>query len=110
LHFSAFHPAWRMLDRPPTPEATLRRAREIARAEGLRYVYTGNVHDPEGAATYCPGCGARVIGREWYDLTAWELDAGGCCRFCHTAVAGVFEARPGQWGGRSQPVRLLAEP
>ena len=108
LHFSAFHPDWRMRDRPPTPPATLSRARAIARADGLRYVYTGNVHDPAGASTYCPGCGATVIGRDWYQLGVWGLDPGGKCRACGTPIAGVFEATPGRWGRRRQPVSFRA--
>jgi pyruvate formate lyase activating enzyme len=105
-HFSAFHPDYRMLGRPPTPPATLARAREIARAHGLRYVYTGNVHDEAGQSTLCPGCGAVAIGRDWYQLTAWNLDGAGRCRSCGTAVPGVYEGRPGTWGARRRPVRL----
>src|SRR5689334_4498774 len=67
LHFTAFHPDWKMLDKPPTPPATLRTARAIARAAGLHHVYIGNVHDPEGDSTYCQACGAMLIGRDWYD-------------------------------------------
>jgi pyruvate formate lyase activating enzyme len=63
LHFSAFHPDWKMLETPPTPPATLRMARRIGKEIGLRYVYTGNVHDPEGQSTYCHGCKAVLIGR-----------------------------------------------
>jgi len=106
LHFTAFHPDWKMRDLPPTPPATLTRARRIAQEHGLRYVYTGNVHDESGGSTYCPSCGERVIGRDWYELTAWELDAAGRCRSCSTRIAGHFEARPGRWGGRRLPVRL----
>jgi pyruvate formate lyase activating enzyme len=106
LHFTAFHPDWKMLDVPPTPPSTLARARGIARAEGLRFVYTGNVRDEEGGSTWCPGCGARVIGRDGYRLTAWELDEAGACRSCGTAVPGVLEARPGEWGPRRRAVRM----
>ncbi|MFN7962765.1 MAG: AmmeMemoRadiSam system radical SAM enzyme [Thermoanaerobaculia bacterium] len=106
LHLTAFHPDWRMLTVPPTPPATLRRAREIARAEGLKFVYTGNVHDPEGGTTSCPGCGEPVIGRDGYRLTLWRLDAEGRCRACGTSCPGRFAAEPGHWGPRRQPVRL----
>jgi pyruvate formate lyase activating enzyme len=99
LHFTAFHPDYKMLDVPRTPSATLTRARDIARAAGLSYVYTGNVHDEAGQSTYCAGCGACVIGRDWYRITAWNLDAGRCAA-CGAAVAGVFEPRPGAWGPR----------
>lgn len=75
LHFTAFHPDWKMMDKAHTPPATLTRARNIARANGLRYVYTGNVHDPAGSSTYCVGCGKRVIERDWYELGEWQLDA-----------------------------------
>jgi pyruvate formate lyase activating enzyme len=106
LHFTAFHPDWKLRDRPPTPPETLSRARRIALDHGLRYVYTGNVRDAEGGSTWCPGCRALVIGRDGYDLTAWNLDAGGHCAACGTAIAGVFEERPGRWGARRLPVRL----
>jgi len=105
-HFSAFHPHYRMLEKLPTPPATLARARQIARSYGLRYVYTGNVHDEEGQSTWCHACGEKLIGRDWYVLTAWGLDANGCCRQCGARCAGVFESRPGAWGARRQPVRL----
>ena len=106
LHFSAFHPDWKMLDRPPTPLATLRRARDIARRNGLRYVYVGNVHDEEADSTYCHGCGARVIGRDWYEITAWHLTDDGHCRRCGTACAGVFDGPPGGWGRQRRAVSL----
>jgi pyruvate formate lyase activating enzyme len=105
-HFSAFHSDYRMLDKPATPIETLRRARAIARRHGIRYVYTGNVHDPEGQSTWCHGCGAKLIGRDWYVLDEWGLDAAGRCARCATPCAGVFEARPGPWGAKRMPVRL----
>ena len=105
-HFSAFHPDYKLLDLPPTPPETLRRARAIAKERGVRYVYTGNVHDPEADSTACHGCGALLIGRDWYELTAWNLDHSGACRACGTHCPGVFEDRPGRFGRRRQPVRL----
>jgi len=108
LHFSAFHPDWKMMDTPPTPPDTLRRARRIALASGARYVYTGNVHDLEGDATWCHGCGDKVIGRDWYDLNAWNLDDEGRCRSCGTPCAGVFDGAPGTWGRKRRPVRLAS--
>ncbi|MGE0043609.1 MAG: AmmeMemoRadiSam system radical SAM enzyme [Vicinamibacterales bacterium] len=105
-HFTAYHPDWRMVDAPATPAATLTRARRIATANGVRYAYTGNVRDADGGSTFCHGCGARIIGRDGYDITDWQLDAGGRCRACGTACAGVFEPEPGHWGARRQPVRL----
>jgi pyruvate formate lyase activating enzyme len=108
LHFSAFHPDYKMLDVPPTPPATLRRARRQAMAAGLRYVYVGNVHDREGDATLCPGCGAKVIERDWYELLAWRLDERGRCAACGHALPGRFDPRPGSFGRRRVPVRLGA--
>lgn len=105
-HFSAFHADFRMRDKPPTPPATLTRARAIARSHGIRYVYTGNVHDPDGQSTFCHACGTRLIERDWYELGAWTLDARGCCAKCGATCAGVFEAAPGTWGARRMPVRL----
>lgn len=100
MHFTAFHPDWRMLKTAPTPQETLIHAREIAIRNGIRYAYTGNSHNIAGETTYCPGCGGRLIGREWYRLTDWSLTADGACATCGTAVAGRFEARPGTWGRR----------
>ncbi len=108
MHFTAFHPDWKMTDIPPTPPATLARARCIALRNGLRYVYTGNVRDEEGGNTYCHECGKRLIGRDWYVITDWSLTADGRCPDCGTACAGVFEGRPGTWGARCLPVRLAA--
>jgi pyruvate formate lyase activating enzyme len=108
LHFTAFHPDYRMLDTPPTPAATLKRAREQALAAGIRYVYTGNVDDTEGQSTICPGCGVRVIERDWYRLKRWRLDASGRCVRCGHPVPGRFEGAPGRWQGRIMPVRIVA--
>jgi len=106
LHFSAFHPDWKLRDRPPTPPATLTRARGIALANGVHYAYTGNVRDPEGQSTWCHSCGGLLIERDWYRLGAWNLTADGRCATCGAACAGVFEGRPGRLGGLSFPVRL----
>jgi pyruvate formate lyase activating enzyme len=106
IHFTAFHPDWKMVDRPRTPATTLTRARRIAIANGLRYVYTGNVHDADGGSTYCPRCGARLIARDWYELHAWRLTETGECAECGTPIPGVFAHRPGGWGARRIGVRL----
>jgi pyruvate formate lyase activating enzyme len=111
LHFSAFHPDWKMTAKPPTPIQTLRRSREIALENGLRYVYTGNVHDFRGSSTYCHRCGETLVGRNWYVLSNWGLDVHGgqaACRSCGSSVAGIFEAQPGTWGARCQPIRITA--
>jgi len=106
MHFTAFHPDWKMMDRPPTPAATLLRSRRIALKNGVRYAYVGNVHDPEADSTYCHHCGTRLIGRDWYRLTEWNLTADGRCSRCGTPCAGVFEAHPGAWGPRYQRVPM----
>jgi pyruvate formate lyase activating enzyme len=106
MHFTAFHPDYRMLDRPPTPPATLTRARRIARGNGVRFAYTGNVHDEDGGSTCCHVCGSRLIARDWYVLTDWRLDPEGRCLNCGTQCPGVFDGPPGSWGGRRRPVRL----
>jgi pyruvate formate lyase activating enzyme len=106
IHFSAFHPDWKMLDKPPTPAATLTRARRIATDNGVRYAYTGNVDDAEGGSTYCHDCGKLIIGRDWYVLTKWNLTPDGKCSSCDAPCAGYFEPCPGTWGARRLPVRL----
>lgn len=108
LHFTAFHPDWKMTDVAPTPPATLSRAREIAGARGVRYAYTGNVHDRRGGSTYCHQCGELLIERDQYILGVWNLATDGRCRFCGTPLTGVFEAQPGHWGARRQPVAMAA--
>jgi pyruvate formate lyase activating enzyme len=106
LHFTAFHPDWKMRDKPPTPPATLRMAREIGREAGLRYVYTGNIHDPAGQTTYCHACGAALVGRDWYDLGTWNLTADGRCGDCGAPCAGVFDHAPGHWGRYRRPLAV----
>ena len=106
IHFSAFHPDYKMRDRPRTSPETLRRARAIALEAGVRYAYVGNVHDPECDATYCHGCGVQLIARDWYELGAWHLSDQGECRRCGTRCAGVFDGPPGDWGRQRRPVRL----
>ncbi len=106
LHFTAFHPDWKMIDKPPTPPATLSMARRIATKNGLRYAYTGNVHDEPGGSTYCYQCGEQLIGRDWYELTKWNLTDAGWCPACGMACAGLFTGAPGRWGARRVPIRL----
>ncbi|HEX8978797.1 MAG TPA: AmmeMemoRadiSam system radical SAM enzyme [Parasulfuritortus sp.] len=108
LHFSAFHPDYKMLDRPPTPPETLTRARRIAMETGLHYVYTGNVHDPEGGTTYCPSCRTAVIQRDWYEIPDYHLTEDGCCPRCGAAVAGRFQKFGRPFGARRIPVAMHA--
>jgi pyruvate formate lyase activating enzyme len=106
LHFSAFHPDWKMMDKPHTPPATLIRAREIAIKNGLHYVYTGNVHDVSGGTTYCTNCKNAVIVRDWYNVLSYHLSNDGHCQFCQHLCPGVFEGPPGVWGRKRVPVRI----
>ena len=107
MHFSAFHPAFKMTAVPATPPATLSRARRIALDNGVRHAYTGNVHDPAGGSTWCYGCGQLLIGRDGYRLGDWNLTPEGHCRGCRAPIAGVFDPDgPGAWGGRRQSVRF----
>ncbi len=108
LHFSAFHPDWKMTDIPATPAATLARARRIALRHGLHYVYTGNVHDTEGGTTFCPHCANALIVRDWYTILDYRLSDDGHCRECGGAVAGRFQALDikRQFGPKRIPVRL----
>jgi pyruvate formate lyase activating enzyme len=91
-----------------TPPETLRRARQIAYKNGVRYAYVGNVHDAEADSTYCHSCRSLLIGRDWYEITGWHLESEARCRGCGTVSAGVFEPHPGQWGRRRLPVQLTA--
>ena len=106
MHFTAFHPSWRMRDKPSTPARTLTRARRIALDNGVRYAFTGNVRDEAGGSTYCHQCGKRLIGRDGYRITDWNLSPEGRCGFCDAACAGVFDHYPGDWGGRRAPLRF----
>jgi pyruvate formate lyase activating enzyme len=98
IHFTAFHPDYKMLDKSATSPASLAMARKIALKNGVRYAYTGNVLDQEGGSTYCYHCHKKLIGRNRYELSQWNLTAEGACRFCGISCAGVFEAQPGRWG------------
>jgi len=108
MHFSAFHPDWKMMDVPATPPSTLTRARRIAMDNGIRYAYTGNVHDPEGDSTWCHACGELLIARDWYEIGAYHLTDDGRCRGCGTPCAGVFDGPAGHWGRRRMPIRIAA--
>jgi pyruvate formate lyase activating enzyme len=105
LHFSAFHPDFKMSDLPRTPSATLTRAREQALSAGIKHVYTGNVHDADGQSTYCAGCGSLLIERDWYRLGAYRI-APDACPDCGYRLAGRFDATKGTWGNRRLPVTI----
>ena len=106
IHFTAFHPDWKMQNTQATPPATLLRARQIALKNGMHYVYTGNVHDAEGGSTYCSNCKQQVIERDWYALGAWSLNAAGACVHCGHPLHGHFDPQPGQWGRKRIPITL----
>ena len=108
LHFTAFHPDYKMMDIAHTPASTLTRARKIALAEGLRYVYTGNVHDREGGTTFCPGCAKPVIVRDWYEIRDYSLTPDGRCKHCSTRLPGRYDTFERPWGRKRVPVRINA--
>jgi len=110
MHFTAFHPDWKMTDKARTPAQTLTRAREIALQNGIQYAYTGNVYDPDGGSTWCPNCGYCLIGRSGYEISRWNLsvgDTGAHCPDCATSIPGVFEPQAGGWGARFAPIRIV---
>jgi len=106
LHFTAFHPDFKMRDVPPTPPATLTRARRIAQRHRLRFVYTGNVHDPEGGRTICPGCDMVVVERDWYAIDRYKITGDGRYTGCGTAIPGRYDGQAGRWGARRLPVSI----
>ena len=106
MHFTAFHPDYRMLDKERTPHETLCRARQIAMKNDVKYAYVGNVYDLGRQSTYCPSCGERVIARDWHELSDWRLGVDGNCLNCGNEIAGVFEPQPGSWGRKRLPVEL----
>ena len=106
LHFTAFHPDWKMMDIAATPAATLTRAREIGQLAGLNYVYTGNVHDAAGGSTYCPSCEKALIQRDWYRIDGYHLRPDGACEYCGTPIAGRFGKFERPFGPRRIPVRI----
>ncbi len=108
LHFSAFHPDFKLTHVAATPKSTLARARQQAMAAGLRYVFTGNVHDSEGDTTFCPSCRAALIERDWYELRSYRVTADGHCPDCGTSIAGHFDPTPGRFGRKRIPVRMAA--
>ncbi|HFD12834.1 MAG TPA: AmmeMemoRadiSam system radical SAM enzyme [Crenotrichaceae bacterium] len=108
MHFTAFHPDWKMRDKPSTPKETLIRARQIAINNGVRYAYVGNIHDKQNESTYCHQCGQLLIGRDWYVLSDWNLTEDGHCAECGTRCAGEFLSQPGNWGAKRMAVDMAA--
>lgn len=106
IHFTAFHPDFRMQDRNRTDPATLCLAYDIAKQTGLKYVYVGNTHDVDRQSTYCHGCGQLIVQRDWYQLGIYAIDTAGCCQHCKTRIPGRFGAQCGDWGAKRQPVRI----
>ena len=106
MHFTAFHPDWKMRDIANTPHSTLIKARDIALKNGVRYAYVGNVHDLEAESTYCHDCGERLIGRDWYVLSEWNLTDDGHCTKCGALCGGVFDGPAGTWGAKRMPVNM----
>lgn len=108
IHFSAFHPDFKMQDTAVTQPVSLIRARDIAMANGLHYVYTGNISDSARESTYCANCQALLIQRNRYSLQAWNLDEHGHCQSCGHKLPGHFAAKAGGWGPRRQIVRFTS--
>ncbi len=106
IHFSAFHPDYRMKDVPHTLPSTLMRAVKIAKQSGMRYVYAGNIRDSNTGTTCCHECGEILIERDWYEITKWALDDNGACPECCAPCSGVFSGRAGKWGRKRQPITL----
>jgi len=111
LHFTGFHPAWKMLDTPETPKKSLDKARAIALRAGLNYVYTGNVYDKKAQSTYCAACKALLIGRDWYELSEWNIRATstlgeGVCKQCGALCHGHFESEHGLWGAKRKAINI----
>jgi len=106
LHFSAFHPDYKMMDIPHTPSPTLYRARRIALDAGLHYAYTGNVHDTDGGTTSCPGCGNKLIVRDWYNILDYQVTDDGCCPSCGVRISGRFSHFEHAYGNHRMPVRI----
>ena len=106
MHFSAFHPDYRMMDKPRTSPQTLWRAQKIARENGVQFAYTGNIEDREGATSYCRQCDEPLIERVRYEIVGWHLTENATCKNCGCEINGEFEPKPGNWGNRRLPVRL----
>ncbi len=107
MHFTAFHPDFKLMNRPPTPASTLIAARDIAIKAGIKYAYTGNVNDVKRQSTYCPACSNLLIERDWFELGKYNIK-NGCCNKCGTKISGVFEDKKGNWGRKRLPISFGA--
>jgi len=108
IHFTAFHPDFKLVHRSPTPPDTLQGAREIALASGIKYVYVGNVDNVDEQSTYCHECRELLIERNWYELGKYKIKEGRCLK-CKSVIPGVFEDARGTWGRRRLPVTFSAQ-
>ncbi len=106
IHFTAFHPEYKLQDIPTTPHETLEKALRIAKDVGLKYVYTGNVHDRTGGTTSCPSCRTSLIVRDWHELVEYRTTDDGKCPDCGTRLAGRFDKAPGGFGRKRIPIRI----
>ena len=105
LHFTAFHPDFKMMDKTNTPSHTLLKAQKIAKEVGLHYVYVGNIHDKQHSSTYCPNCQSMLIERDWYELGSYTINDGKCST-CEHPIPGHFLNTCGTWGRQRMPVQL----
>lgn len=105
VHFTAFHPDYKMLDLPRTSIRTLTTARNIAINAGLKYAYTGNVHDQPGDTTRCGNCGNMLIMRDWYQLKQYNMKHDKCNK-CDHVIPGCFDEQPGNWGNKRTKVKI----
>ncbi|MBU1426523.1 MAG: AmmeMemoRadiSam system radical SAM enzyme [Gammaproteobacteria bacterium] len=104
LHFTAFHPDYKMTGIPATPASKLTEARQIAHAAGLQHVYTGNVHDLSGGTTLCTKCRRPLIVRDWHLIREYSLTENGECPYCGTRLAGHFGQFEAKSGGKRIPL------
>lgn len=106
VHFTAFHPDFKMMDAPPTPPRTLVRARSIAIDAGLHFVYTGNARTANGSTTFCPQCQTALIERDGYTIDSYLLTPDGHCSTCGRAIPGRWGEQAGTFGNHRIPIRV----
>ncbi len=106
MHFTAFHPDYKMSEHRPTPVATLARARAVAQNNGVRFAYTGNVRDWRSQSTVCPDCRHMLVERDRYTIRRYGLTDRGACQRCGEELPGRFDGPAGSWGTNRIPVVL----